>query len=60
MKKIISNLVALLLIVAVCAALAWLLPVRLTLCVLLVVQLLTTLILLGIILNRMDYGKDEA
>ncbi len=42
MKKIIiSNLLVLLLMVAVCAGLVWLLPAKLTLCVLLVVQLFT-------------------
>lgn len=59
MKKIISNILALLLIVAVCAALAWLLPVRLTLSVLLVVQLLT-LVILGSIIKDRRHDKDEA
>ncbi len=58
MKKIIINLLPLLLIVAVCAGLAWLLPVRLTLSVLLVVQLLT-IVILGILFKSIGYGKKE-
>ena len=57
MKKIIiSNLLVLLLIVAVCAGLVWLLPAKVTLCMLLVVQLLT-LIGFGYHLNSHNDGK---
>lgn len=52
MKKIISNILALLLIVAVCAVLTWLLPVRVTLTLLLTVQLFTLAILGSIIKYR--------
>lgn len=57
MKKIIiSNLLVLLLIVAVCALLVWLLPAKVTLCVLLVVQLFT-LVAFGIHIKSRDNGK---
>ena len=59
MKKfIILNLLVLLLIVAVCAGLVWLLPAKVTLCVLLVVQLLT-LVAFGIHIKSRDDGKDN-
>lgn len=57
MKKIIiSNLLVLLLIVAVCAGLVWLLPAKVTLCVLLIVQILT-LVGFGYHLNSHNDGK---
>lgn len=59
MKKfIILNLLVLLLIVAVCAGLVWLLPAKVTLCVLLVVQLFT-LVAFGIHIKSRDNGKDN-
>lgn len=59
MKKfIILNLLVLLLIVAVCAGLVWLLPAKVTLCVLLVVQLFT-LAAFGIHIKSRDDGKDN-
>ena len=59
MKKIIiSNLLVLLLIVAVCAGLVWLLPAKVTLCVLLVVQLFT-LVAFGFHLKSRDDDKDK-
>lgn len=59
MKKfIILNLLVLLLTVAVCALLVWLLPAKLTLCVLLVVQLFT-LVAFGIHIKSRDNGKDN-
>ena len=59
MKKIIiSNLLVLLLIVAVCAGLVWLLPAKVTLCVLLVVQLFT-LVAFGNHIKSHDDGKDN-
>lgn len=57
MKKIIiSNLLMLLLIVAVCAGLVWILPDKATLCVLMIVQLLT-IIGFGYHLNSHNDGK---
>lgn len=57
MKKIIiSNLLVLLLIVAVCAGLVWLLPAKIMLRVLLIVQLLT-LVGFGYHLNSHNDGK---
>lgn len=57
MKKIIiSNLLVLLLIVAVCAGLAWLLPAKIMLCALLIVQILT-LVGFGYHLNSHNDGK---
>lgn len=56
MKKIISNLLALLLIVAVCAGLTWLLPAKAMLTVLTAVQLFTLVILGNIIKSQKD-GK---
>jgi hypothetical protein len=54
MKKIIiSNLLLLLLIAAVCAGLVWILPDKVTLCVLSIVQLLT-IIGFGYHLNSHD------
>jgi len=59
MKKIIiSNLLVLLLIVAVCAGLVWLLPAKVTLCVLLVVQLFT-LVAFGFHLKSHNDDKDN-
>lgn len=57
MKKIIiSNLLMLLLIVAVCAGLVWLLPAKIMLCALLIVQILT-LVGFGYYLNSHNDGK---
>lgn len=59
MKKIIiSNLLVLLLIVAVCAGLVWLLPAKVTLCVLLIVQILT-LVGFGNHIKSRDNDKDN-
>ena len=59
MKKIIiSNLLVLLFIVAVCAGLVWLLPAKIMLCVLLIVQILT-LVGFGYHLNSHNDGKDN-
>lgn len=57
MKKIISNLLALLLIVAVCAGLVWLLPAKVMLTAVLTVQLLT-LVILGNMIKDRDDGKE--
>lgn len=59
MKKfIIFNLLVLLLIVAVCAGQVWLLPAKVTLCVLLVVQLFT-LAVFDIHIKSRDNGKEN-
>ena len=57
MKKTISNILALLLIVAVCAGLVWLIPAKAMIAVLLLVQLLT-LIILGTLLKQLNDGKE--
>lgn len=58
MKKIIIlNLLVLLLMVAVCALLVWLLPAKVMLCVLMVVQLFT-LVALGNHIKSPDDGKE--
>lgn len=57
MKKfIISNLLVLLLIMAACACLVWILPAKVMLCVLLIVQLFT-LVTIGIMIKSRNDGK---
>ena len=57
MKKIIlKNLLELLLFAAVCGGLAWLLPIRVSVTLLFLLQLLT-FIILGNILKSKDDGK---
>lgn len=57
MKKTISNILALLLIVAVCVGVVWLIPAKAMIAVLLLVQLLT-LIILGTLLKQLNDGKE--
>lgn len=59
MKKIIFNFILMLLIfVAVCGGLAWLLPLKVSVTLLFLLQLLT-LIILGNILKSKDDGKES-
>jgi len=60
-QKIIYYLVLVLLLVAVPTALAWLLPVRLTISILAFTQLLTLIIVGAVIqdLNPRNHGKEE-
>lgn len=51
MKVILTNILALLPIVAVCAILVWLLPAKVTLTVLLLTHLLT-LVILGTVIRK--------
>ncbi len=58
MKKIIINIIALLLLtVAVIGGLVWLLPVKVTVSILFLLQLLT-LIIIGNMLKQDDNGKE--
>lgn len=60
-QKIIYYLVLVLLLVAVPTALAWLLPVRLTISILAFTQLLTLIIVGAVIqdINPRNHGKEE-
>lgn len=59
MKKIIFNFILMLLIfVAVCGGLVWLLPVKVSVTLLFLLQLLT-LVILGNILKSKDDGKES-
>ena len=58
MKKIITNIiVSLLIIAAVCGGLAWLLPVRVSVALLFIVQLIT-LVILGSIKKRNGHEQE--
>lgn len=58
MKKIITNIiVSLLIIAAVCGGLAWLLPVRVSVALLFIVQLIT-LVILGSIIKRNGHEQE--
>lgn len=58
MKTIIQNILALLLIVAVCAGLVWVVPTKIMLCALFVIQVLI-LIIIGATIKSNDYGKNK-
>ena len=59
MTKFILNIILMLLLfVAVCGSLAWLLPVKVSVTLLFLLQLLT-LIILGTLIKRKDDGKES-
>jgi membrane protein implicated in regulation of membrane protease activity len=59
MKKIITNIiVSLLIIAAVCGGLAWLLPVRVSITLIFILQVLT-LVIIGSMLKREKHEQKE-
>lgn len=59
MKVILTNILALLLFVAVCVVLVWLLPVKVMLTVLLFTQFFT-LVILGTVIGKINNHEQEA